>query len=54
MAVMITLKAEHWAILLFQDLMSDDNEGEHKATAKKHHHHAQQTPLVLHRKWQVL
>lgn len=55
-AGVITLKAElhHWAILLLQDLMSDDNKGECKATAEEKHHHAQQAPLVVHRKWQVL
>lgn len=34
--------------------MSDDDEGECKATAKERQHHAEQTPLVLHGKWQVL
>lgn len=34
--------------------MSDDDEGECKATAKKQNHHAQQTPLVFHREWKVL
>lgn len=50
MAVIITLKAEeqHWSILLLQDLMSDDDEGECKATAKEQHHHAEQTPFVVH------
>lgn len=50
MAVIITLKADEWhkAILLLQDLMSDHNEGECKATAKEQHHHAKQTPLVFH------
>lgn len=42
------------AISLLQDLMSDDNERECKATAEEQHHHAQQAPLVLNRKRQVL
>lgn len=34
--------------------MSDDDEGEYEAAAKEHHHHAEETPFILHRKWQVL
>lgn len=34
--------------------MSDNDEGECKATAKEYGHHAEQTPLVLHREGQVL
>lgn len=46
----VTLKDISWysAILLLQDLMSDNNEWKGKATAKEQHHHAQQAPLVLH------
>lgn len=46
----VTLKDKSWhsAILLLQDLMSDNNEWKGEATAKEQHHHAQQAPLVLH------
>lgn len=56
MTIRITLTAvcSIGPFLLLQDLMSDYDEGKSKAAAKEHHHHAKQTPLVLHRKWQVL
>lgn len=46
----VTLKDKSWhsAILLLQDLMSDNNEWKGEAAAKEQHHHAQQAPLVLH------
>lgn len=34
--------------LLLQDLMSHNNEGECKSTAKEENHHPQQLPLILH------
>lgn len=53
---LITWKAEglYVAILLLQDLVPDDNEGECKSTAEEHHHHAEKTPLVFNGEWQVL